>query len=439
MTPKTPWGRPYTPALTSIQLSADFEAFALAHPQRKMIWKTKPVIIDAMKPFLRCLFCVIIFGAAACAPQAPIIVPTAAELPTLTPQTPTLIPPSPTQDNRPATALLPTMSAATETSDATPTDDQTLAALIIELTLESAELATAASNATSVADAALASGTPQPTETITSTQTETRAPGSATYVTFTPSATLDVTYTPAPTRTATSTGTQEPQGLELLALLSAGFTVLPPEIRYNPATQTALALAVTNAPLTGSPAAGLTATSNAPPVANTTPTTAPIICAVPPPIIISNLLSAESALLNQLGCPIGGNVPISAASQTFQNGSMMYLAGTPGDIYTLTNDGRFRRYPDTWVSGVDPDSAGLTPPPGLIEPIRGFGKVWRTYSDAGAALGWATTGENGATATLLLFERGRAIYLPPRNETVLLIPDVGTLDTGVWRSLIGSF
>jgi hypothetical protein len=378
------------------------------------------------------------FACAGCAPQAPIIVPTVVELPTQTPETPTTAPsrtPSPAN----ATALIPTVATTDTPPEITATADQTLAALIIELTLESAELATAAANATQVADAALAvSATPDASSTATHTATETAPAGSATYVTFTPSDTLDVTYTPAPSRTATATGTPAPQGLELLALLSAGFTVLPPEIRYNPATQTALAVAVTNAARTGTVSVGTPTTAQLA-AATFPPTAAPILCALPPPTTISSLLSGEPNLLNQLGCPIGSTIQISAASQPFQNGAMIYVSGAPGDIFALTNDGRFRRYPDTWVSGVDPDSAGLTPPPGLVEPIRGFGKVWRSFSDVGAALGWATAGESGATAALLLFERGRALFLPQRNESILLITDAGTLDAGTWRSLIGAF
>lgn len=391
-----------------------------------------------MKSFPVCMtVCVIAaFACAGCAPQAPIIVPTVVELPTQTPETPTTAPsrtPSPAN----ATALIPTVATTDTPPEITATADQTLAALIIELTLESAELATAAANATQVADAALAvSATPDASSTATHTATETAPAGSATYVTFTPSDTLDVTYTPAPSRTATAT--PAPQGLELLALLSAGFTVLPPEIRYNPATQTALAVAVTNAARTGTVSVGTPTTAQLA-AATFPPTAAPILCALPPPTTISSLLSGEPNLLNQLGCPIGSTIQISAASQPFQNGAMIYVSGAPGDIFALTNDGRFRRYPDTWVSGVDPDSAGLTPPPGLVEPIRGFGKVWRSFSDVGAALGWATAGESGATAALLLFERGRALFLPQRNESILLITDAGTLDAGTWRSLIGAF
>jgi hypothetical protein len=118
---------------------------------------------------------------------------------------------------------------------------------------------------------------------------------------------------------------------------------------------------------------------------------------------------------------------------------MIYVSGSPGDIYVLFSDGRYRKFTDTWVEGVDPFSGGETPPSGLFEPIRGFGKVWRSNLDVRNGIGWGTTGEDGATATLLYFERGRAIYLPQRNESVILIEDSPGAGAGVWRSLIGAF
>jgi hypothetical protein len=99
----------------------------------------------------------------------------------------------------------------------------------------------------------------------------------------------------------------------------------------------------------------------------------------------------------------------------------------------ITFDGRFRRFDDTWAPGIDPEGGGETPPLGLIEPKRGFGKVWRLFPDVRSLLGWAINEEVGGTASTLPFERGRAIALPQRNETILLIDDPGS-QMGTWRS-----
>jgi hypothetical protein len=129
---------------------------------------------------------------------------------------------------------------------------------------------------------------------------------------------------------------------------------------------------------------------------------------------------------------------VNGGAQVFEGGQMYFLATTPKYIYSLTVDGRFRRFVDTWVEGVDPNSGGEIPPSGLIEPIRGFGKVWRLNPDVRAALGWAVTGELGGIATLQAFERGRAIFLPDRGETIIMV-DNPDGQSGSWRAFSGGF
>ncbi len=368
-----------------------------------------------------------------CEATPTVIVPTLIELPSETPVTPTVTlapftPAPPTPE--------PNVIAPTEVAQATedPLERATFDALVELLTLESGELATGLAGATETALALT------PTETLTATITPTLDPAQATFITFTPSYTLDVTYTPRPTSTPSATNTPAPEGLELLALLAAQFTVLPPEIRYNPATQTALALAVTAQLQTSlAPTASPTLGGIGDVPLATLPPSNPVVCAAPPPAVISSVLSSDPALATALGCPIGSSISLGGASQVMERGTMIYTAGAPGDIYAVTSDMRFRRFADLWVSGVDPDSTGLTPPPGLLEPIRGFGKVWRENLDIQGLIGWGVSGEAGTTATLLLFERGRAIYLPSVNQTFILINDVGMTDRGQWRSVIGGF
>jgi hypothetical protein len=63
-------------------------------------------------------------------------------------------------------------------------------------------------------------------------------------------------------------------------------------------------------------------------------------------------------------------------------------------IYVLLQDGRAGAYADTFEDGVDPEKANLSPPAGLQEPIRGFGKVWREQlGGASSDIGWAKENE----------------------------------------------
>ena len=55
--------------------------------------------------------------------------------------------------------------------------------------------------------------------------------------------------------------------------------------------------------------------------------------------------------------------------------------------------------------------SGLTPPPGLYEPSRGFGKVWREFPDIRAQIGWAVENERAVTASYQVFERGRVLRI----------------------------
>lgn len=365
-------------------------------------------LMSAKRIYLPFLISMIALLSVACVPQEEAItLPTIAVLASVTP-TSTLAPFTPTD--------LPTESP-TDAPTESPTDEPT------ETDIPTDEPAI----------------TDEPTTSPTTEPTVEATPEGG-FATFTASATLNVTYTPAPSRTATPLPTDAPQGFELLALLSSQFTVLPPELRYNAPTLTALANAV-NFQI-ANPDGGLGATATAvfqqAPI-ETQVAVAPIVCGVPAPTSISNVLSSEPHLLNGLGCSIGGNVQLVAAIQNFERGSMIYVSGAPGDIYVLFSDGRYRKFSDTWVENVDPSSGGEIPPTGLTEPIRGFGKVWRINLDVRNGIGWATTGEDGATATLLYFERGRAIYLPQRNESIILIEDSAGAASGTWRSVIGAF
>jgi hypothetical protein len=280
-----------------------------------------------------------------------------------------------------------------------------------------------------------ASRTPRATDTPTPTETPTpsfrpiptETPTTTPTFTFTPSQTITdtVTFTPSPTFTASP----ELDSLGQLALLSQRATILPPEQLYNGATLTAVGYAA----LTHIAEMNISPTAPAPdvPILATLP---PAACAVPPP----GGLASDPSVTASLGCPQGSELSLTTAVEAFEHGSMLYLQGSPGSIYALTLDGRFRRFDDTWVSGVDPESGGETPPLGLLEPKRGFGKVWRNNLDVRGALGWAVTEEQGAGGSLQLFDHGRAIFLSQRGESLLLIDDPGGL-TGSWRSLSVSF
>ncbi len=361
-------------------------------------------IMGDMKKLTFLLLFVGLLAACTTAPTPVLVVPTLAVLPTLAP--------SATSEPLLAPSASPT-SAPTLTESLVPTDT--------------------------------ASPPPTLTVTFTPSPTGTNTPTDTPTPTVTPSLTITNTITPTPSPTFTAS--PELDSLGLLALLSERATVLPPEQLYNPPTLTAVAHAAetllaeryasSQTPVFNPPAAGIGTPVFGTPQLATLPPAPAATCPLPPPGGLGAAFAADSTLTQLIGCPQGSAYSTTTAVQAFEHGTMIYVQ-SPSAIYVLTLDGRFRRFDDTWVSGVDPETGGETPPLGLIEPKRGFGKVWRINLDVRGSLGWGVTDEQGASGTYQAFDRGRALFLPQRGDTILLIDDPGGA-SGTWRSLPTSF
>ncbi len=95
-------------------------------------------------------------------------------------------------------------------------------------------------------------------------------------------------------------------------------------------------------------------------------------------------------------CPQGKALVTEGAYQPFERGFMIWRPRPDSSrplIYAFAYAGQVYVFPDLW-SASDPDSGnGQTPPEGLIEPVGGFGKIWREHPDVHDALGWATDTE----------------------------------------------
>jgi hypothetical protein len=369
-----------------------------------------------MKKFFPFLLLILL---AACQFNLPEIVPTVAMLPTLTespipsqtPVTPTL-PPTltlpPTDTPQPTLTPTPAPTDTPQPPTLTPTPPSTDTPLPPTLT-----------------------DTPAGTPTLTLTLTP--------EFSYTPS--LTITNTITPTLTPSLTPSPEVTGMAEIVLLSENITILPPEMRYNPQTLTAVHYAAETLIAIG---------TAAPPIIPVEATNDPnILATFPPPAQVSPCTSgvpwelglglASEAILAQLvGCPQGSVTTTPTVWQRYERGVMIYEQST-SSIYVLTvADKRFRRFPDTWVEGVDPDSGGEAPPPGLIEPRRGFGKVWRSNPDVRAALGWAITDEKLDASSYQRFDRGWAYYLPQNNYTIVMNYDPVN-ENGNWEAFEVNF
>jgi hypothetical protein len=149
------------------------------------------------------------------------------------------------------------------------------------------------------------------------------------------------------------------------------------------------------------------------PTATRTATTAP-----PPtcPVAVDAAL-ASGWNYAALGCPKAEASIVWSAWQSFLHGYMIWMEDSDW-TYALQYLGGTDGRKGEWVTGGNgwrwdgsfPDGHGLTPPEGLVEPIRGFGFVW--YSKLGgpsSQIGWGTAEEKGFCAVVQRFEKGMLV------------------------------
>jgi len=111
----------------------------------------------------------------------------------------------------------------------------------------------------------------------------------------------------------------------------------------------------------------------------------------------------------------------SAALQPFQFGTMVWRSDTR-QIYVLYGDGSCAIFDDTWTEGQPEWDASISAPEGLIQPKRGFGKVWREQEGVRDRLGWALVEEQGHTVIVQSFEHGTLVGM---GEITFVIVDDG--------------
>jgi hypothetical protein len=137
----------------------------------------------------------------------------------------------------------------------------------------------------------------------------------------------------------------------------------------------------------------------------------------------------------EYGCPSWAFPPFSEgvkAAQRFQGGMMAWSKGgyrSRSHIYVIYRDKfglwNWRMFVDGWYEGL-PINGGETPPEGLYEPQRGFGKIWRENPAIREALGWAVApeyAENGFEQWFDLGNRGMLLYL---SETRVIYEFIGS-------------
>jgi len=111
---------------------------------------------------------------------------------------------------------------------------------------------------------------------------------------------------------------------------------------------------------------------------------------------------------------------VATAFQAFEGGAMIWREDAVL-IYALFSDGSWAVFDDTWTPGEPEQDPGIVPPEGLLQPIRGFGKVWRNNPEVQTSLGWALQGEAGYTSAVQAFERGVLIRIEDTTYALVLV------------------
>jgi hypothetical protein len=152
-------------------------------------------------------------------------------------------------------------------------------------------------------------------------------------------------------------------------------------------------------------------------------------CTVQPAAPFANA-ARNPSVVARIGCPTGDAFAVHLVVQPFENGFMFWR--DTKEIYILSTAAlrggaatdTFWRMVDSWNESIPADDPAIVPPAGLLQPVRGFGNIWRNNPTIRNGLGWALSAEQPYDSTWQNFEHGW--MMSNNNGTVLaLIPSDG--------------
>ena len=122
-----------------------------------------------------------------------------------------------------------------------------------------------------------------------------------------------------------------------------------------------------------------------------------------------------------------------AAQQPFEHGFMLWLEPSQTIYVFFDNYGghSYRSYIDTFQEGDPESDPSLVPPAGLLQPVRGFGLVWRTNAEVRDNLGWATAVESGFETWRQSYQgfgmHNVTIWVKDINQTIYELDPMGSV------------
>ncbi len=137
------------------------------------------------------------------------------------------------------------------------------------------------------------------------------------------------------------------------------------------------------------------------------------------------------------GCLAAPTIETPAAIQHFERGMMIWLEHTKSIWVIQTSNhagksmagalpaGMVDRFDDTFVEGMLESDADIAPPAGKLQPVRGFGLLWRSNPWVMHRLGWAIEKEHGYTACM-----GQSFGGSRNMRTFITLPEGNVLEIG---------
>lgn len=126
-------------------------------------------------------------------------------------------------------------------------------------------------------------------------------------------------------------------------------------------------------------------------------------------------------------CPATAPTITQQVEQRFENGLMIWL-GESRQIYVFIGAGESQSaswavFEDRFGEGIPEQDENITPPTERLQPVRGFGLVWRENPEIRERLGWAVEPELGYDGIIQTASDG-TIYLRERAGGILVgLPD----------------
>jgi hypothetical protein len=103
----------------------------------------------------------------------------------------------------------------------------------------------------------------------------------------------------------------------------------------------------------------------------------------------------------------------------------MFWRSDTRQIYALANNSQFWQAADAWNESLPADDPAFAPPNStILQPVRGFGYLWRNNPGMRDALGWATMPEAQYNSFWQDFETG-AMFVGNNNQVYALFAAEG--------------